>query len=384
MADVYPIRVGWPYPAEGGAFNSFQTLVVDGQNEAVAALFVMPQDDTITHVIFTNSAKAGTPTDDSYTVSIQGADASGNPDGTILGGASPASATYPNATYPVAGFGSGTTHIVALANSIALQAGSKYTLVNQKSGATDAVNYLTLIAGSEGLGLAQARPYVLTADTTPTWTKQPRVPFGVLGLRSATRTYGFPIKSLITYREFGGTAELGLSWTLSSGFGASNTYCVRGVRFMIGSPSIATGGTITMTLYTAPTTSPAIAQQALTVDSDTFNAGVGRGADMFFPEDTLTALAPGTKYGIGFAHSAAGSASIRSIELPDAGSRDAYQVPLTYMTRTLTDYPPSGNDTNAFSETTTSIMVAELIISEFAAAASGAGIAALVGGSLIR
>lgn len=366
MGDVYRFNCGYPLLGD-----TLSTLAMDTLNEAVAGQFVMPVDDTITHVIFSCSSKTGTPANDTYTVSLQGLDATGLPDGTILGGASPASATYPNATYPASGFGSNTGHVIALANSIALQRGTAYMLVNQRTGATDAANYLTLHAGRAVAGGVSAPGtfYALTADATPTWTKQIRLPHGILGLRSATRTYFFPSTFSGQSQSFGSTTETGFTFTLPSSFGTSNSYGVMGVRVSLGS-TFSTGGTYVVTLYGTPLGTPSILQQTTTLDSDHLMAGALRGLECFFPEDTLAALVPGTKYGIGIAHSAASGGSVSTIVLPDANCRDAYPLGgLTFATRTLTDYPPSANDTAAFTETTTRIVAAELILGDFTAAA---------------
>lgn len=372
MASIYPVRTGWPIPPEVGAAGTVNTLVIDGQNEAVALVFEAPEDLTITQIIYINSAKTGTPANDSYTASIQSVNASGNPGG-IIGGGSPASVTFPNATYPVAGFGSNTSHIFTLANAANLTRGTKYAIVVQKTGATDAANFLTARAGNTATGLPVAMPYMLTADTTPTWTKLGRMPMACLAIRSASRTYLWPALSTGTSQNVGNTAEAGFTFTMPSGFG-SNTFGLRGVHIMLQSTGIAVGGTVTLTLYGDPLTTPTILQQALQLDSDMFMTGTSRGVEIMFPEATLAQLVPGTKYAVGFVHSAAASASISLITLPDAGCRDAYPLGgLTLASRTLTSYPPSGNDTNAFAETTTTILFAELIFGEFTASSSGGG-----------
>lgn len=373
MADISnfeshaPIRFSWANSGDLG-------LACDAQNEAIAFIFQMPVDDTITHVIFTNNSKTGTPANDSYTVSLQGVATTGNPDGTILGGGTPASATFPNATYPAADFGSGTGHVIALANSIALQRGTFYTMVIQKTGATDASNFLNFRYAKQ-FANPPSLPHAFTADATPTWTKDTNGTF-FFGVRSATRTYFFPAMVTNQANVLGTTTENGFTFTLPSGFGASNSYTIRGVR-LYPQGNMTTGATFTMTLYTTPLGTPAVAQQLLQVDSDYGTQNGTRAHELYFPEDSLVALTPGTKYGIGFSHSSASGWSVGSVSLPDANCRDAYPMGgLTYCTRTLTSYPPSGDDTNAFTETTTKIVIAELLFAEFTAAAgSGTTIA---------
>lgn len=374
MTDIYKVNTGYPWD-EWGFVGTNQTQLCDGQNEAVAAIFIMPEDATITTVGFINAAKGGTPADDTWTVSIQGVTAGGVPDGTILGGASPASRTFPNATYTAASFGANTNHQIVLANSIALQGGTMYSLVIQKTGATDATNTLTFRYGVASGGIAVTIPYTATADTTPTWTRQAQTPVCWL-IRSASKTYLYPAILSSAVQAFGTTTEVGFSFTLPTGFGASNTYGVRGVRFVNGTTGLAAGNTYRLTLYSnTGGANPTILQQTADIDSDMAASTAGtRGNEILFNDDVLSALAPGTKYGIGFSNSAASGWSLQTITLPAAGDRTAYPLGgLTFMTRTLASaYPPDAAD-GAFTETTTTLVNAELLLADFTAASGGGG-----------
>lgn len=364
-----------PLPIQ--AFSSTAiNAAIDVTNEAGAVIFIMPKDDTITQVGFLCSSVTGTAAgiaDDAYTISIQSVDASGNPGG-ILGGVSPASATLPQSG--AAGgvtLGTATYHIITLANSIALQGGTPYALVLQHTGATD-TDYINLRIGNTAGGFSTQIPYTATADSTPTWTKATTFPYSWM-IRSASRTYLWPSKSAATAVSVGTTTEAGFTFSRNSGYGASNTYGVIGIKFLCGSVGMAAGGTWTVNLYTSPTGTPVIAQTTGQMDSDIVASNANnRSFEVYFPEDALTALTPGTTYGIGISHSAAASFSFYTMTLPDANSRDAYPWGgLTYMTRTLASaYPPDNSD-GAFAATTTTVVLCELILADFTAAAGGGG-----------
>lgn len=359
-------------------FNSIAVQICDAQNEACAQIFRMPKDDTLTHVFVVSGAKNATPTDDTWTVSLQGV-TNGVPDNTPLGGGSPASATFPNATYPVANWGTNTGFWIQLANSIAVQGGDLVAVVVQKTGATDGTNFLRFNFGTV---VAGRFPYTLTADSAGTWTKQTGNYPAFMAVKSATAIYGMPGESL-TSNTFGNTTETGFSFTLPSDFGTGNTYGLRRVRLISAGTAPAAAGTMVASLYGGTLGSAAALQRTTTIDSDDFAANsTNQIYEFTFPEDTLAALVPGTKYGVGFAHSAGSGASIRSIQIDNANDAAGYTWGgLARITRTLTDYPPSGNDTNTFSETTTEMIVAEMDFQVFTASSGSGGGSTRVYGS---
>lgn len=367
-------RVGW---MTGGLIvgtgSSVASTALDDQNEGIAAAFEIYEDATITHVGFRCAAKTGTPGDDIYTCGIQGMSTGGVPDGTYLGGGSPASQTFPNATYPAAGFGTGTYHWIALANSIALQAGTQYQLVIQHTGATDASNLLTLTRGSNQMN-QPGFPYPATASSAGTWTKDTANYPLYWGVKSASKSYLLPTVTVQNVLACGSTTETGFTFTMPSGYGG-NTKGLRGIRFCSGTSGPAGAGTYTLTLYSgALAASPTILQQKLNQDSDFTNATASRVFELLFSEDTLSALASGTKYGVGLSHSGVGGWSWQYQTVQDAGDATAYPYGgFARMSRTLTSYPPSGDDTNAFTETATGMIVAELIFGEVTPPSGGSG-----------
>ena len=372
MTITYLDGAGLSPSRDWGRIGSATALAIKTQNEGVAAVFYMPVDDTITTVGFVNGSVNGTATsigDDTYTISLQGLTTGGVPDGTILGGGTPASATFPQSGQ--AGgvtLGTTTSHILTLANSIALQGGTKYALVIQHTGATDATNYINPNYVN-GVLNATCMPYVATANSTPVWTRAAGPPLYWF-IRSASMTYLYPFIA-VAAQTVGTTTEKGFTFSRPSGYGTSNTYGVIGVR--TSTSAVGGGQTVTCNLYSNPGGSnPTILQTTGQLDSDHFMTTVNRSLEFIFPEDTLAALVPGTTYAIGFSCTNAASASISTWTLPDANSRSAYGWgALTYCTRTLASaYPPDNSD-GAFAETTTTLVDAELILGAFTAASPG-------------
>src|SRR5690349_18160435 len=113
MADVKRTQaLGGPVVIQSGT-PSFYNQVIDSGGasiDRIAHVLQLPAD-TWTHVGFRYGARTGTPVQ--HKTGLQTPDASGNPDGTYLGGGSPASGTF---TPPADATWDGTWQWVALAN----------------------------------------------------------------------------------------------------------------------------------------------------------------------------------------------------------------------------------------------------------------------------
>lgn len=370
-------RVGAIYPQGYGREVTAQNIQLSSQNTATAGCFSMEDTDTITSVGFINSSVTGTAasiTNDSYTLSIQLPDASGNPSGTPVGGASPASVTFP--TSGVAGgvtLGTSTSHVLTLANPASLTRGTVYCIVIQRTGATDVTNNITVRYAWQGTGSSNIMPYAATADATPTWTKNTLLMMGTF-MRSSTRSYLYPYVAGYQVAP-SGTAEKGFTFTLPATFGASSSYTVCGIIVPSTSTATSGGGTVVATLYGTPlSSSPPILQQTSLLDSDALGATNGSSGRTYrFNFATPVALTPGVTYGVGLASSIA-SFGTYGFTIPAAGDSTAYALlGLKPISRTLTDYPPSANDTSSFTELTTAVDVAELVICDFTAPAGSTG-----------
>lgn len=152
-------------------------------------------DDAITITrlgVRLNAAITGTsPT---YRISLQGQDASGNPDGTIKGGGSPASATFNPTSL---GWTAGSWHWITLDNSYACSAGEALSVVvDYSSGTINASNFIVLTASiSTLLSFTYPTP---RQDTAGSWAKVTSHGPPCFGYGSATRAYGWPMETLTT------------------------------------------------------------------------------------------------------------------------------------------------------------------------------------------
>lgn len=174
-------------PITGPAFSSGQ---LDASGEKIAWQIQIPQDDTITHCGFRYGARTGTPP--TYKIGFQGVGTDGNPDGTYLGGGSPASATF---TPPADASWDATWQWIALDNSVALTRGQfTYIVLEYSSGTIDASNRSSF-SRSMSAGPNVSFPFWNEYDGAA-WAKQNTPPNW--GVKSASRTYGVQGKDLPT------------------------------------------------------------------------------------------------------------------------------------------------------------------------------------------
>lgn len=375
-AGATDINVGWPIRFPGAAtLSPAVTYAMSAQNEGISTCFSMPETATITTAGFLNSTLTGTATsiaDNSYTISLQGISTNGLPDGTILGGGSPASATFPvSGSAGGTALGNNTIHAITLSNSISLSAGNIYCMVIRHTGATDAVNYITPRYGAGVTGGSVLIPYTLTSNSSSTWTKTTNPP-AYLFLRSATKSYLLPSVSMGANVSFSSTTEYGYQFSLPTSFGTGATYKVCGATLVSGSSAPITAGTLSVALYSNLSGTPTILQQVQipTDQISTMTASGGRNFVIDFP-GTLANLSFGTTYGIGISTSNSGWSGF-VITLPTANDATAYPMGgLAGISRALTDFPPSGNDTNSFSVTNTTLWWADLRICDVTVPAGG-------------
>lgn len=274
MSDAYGLRIGGPFDNWAYAQLSFTNGVVDASNEGIFGAHYTATAVAITHVGFRYGARTGTPP--TFRVSLQSLDANGNPDGTVLGGGSPASATF---TPPADATWDGTWQKVALTNSYTPTRGQIVALVIEySSGTIDASNNSSFAYACSNGAISKAFP-VGGNNVSGTWSnKNSRVP--VISYYTAAGCYGFPMKSFSSTNYTSTTTpdEYALGFTLPAGWG--DTFKLRGIGFWT------RGGTASsceVILYDGTT-----ALQTVTVDRDHVGATVGT-ADFFFAAaETLT------------------------------------------------------------------------------------------------
>lgn len=284
---------------------------VDASNEGVAWVFQSETDAAITHVWFRYGLRVGTPP--TYRISLQSINTSGNPDGTVLGGGSPASATF---TPPADTSWDGLGQWIALDNSYTPTVGQVLVLtIEYSSGTIDASNYSSFTRTAGGSFVNVAIPYNLT-NTGGTWSKQTAGP--VFAYRTASSRYGVPVvANYITTTNTTGR-RYAAKINLPSAFGAS--YKVAGMTLfgVCGS----SGNTIRFGIWDAAGTELATTG---TLDSDA-QASLTNASNFNVIFTTQPTLNYGTAYYFGVESVGGSSVGIRGVSLTDDDDRLAFPL----------------------------------------------------------
>jgi hypothetical protein len=354
--------------AATGAFSA-ATFDLNTTGFKVAATFkpyIAGASDTITHVGYRQGVTTGTPAAASYKIGVQGVSATtGNPDGTYLGGGSPASAEF----QPTSGNDS-TWQWIALDNSISINAGQTVALVLETGSGWTTGNKIT---ATHYFPASRRSVFPVPQSYNGSWTKR-GTDAPALAMKSAGHVYGWPYQSAGTTRNFGATAEAGFWFNIPTNF--CSTFKLVGLRAIILPPGA--NKSFVVNVYENPLSGSIASIQATdAMDSDIFAAASSavRTLEVSF-EGTAPTLNAGTDYVVGFATTTASEGALYTADVASAGDFDAisYRQQTAYTTRTLTDFPPSGNDTNNFAAVTaTSRPYVELILAEVTAPAGGSG-----------
>lgn len=270
--------------ATAGNFNLDQTT------DALEFILQAERALTITKIGFRYGLRTGTPP--TYKLSIQGTDATtGNPDGTIKGGGTPASVTF---TPPADTSWDGTWRELTLDNPYTTTRGEEIAIViKYDSGTVDASNFssLTQTDGNSYYASIEGKPYS-TANNAGTRTKSGSRP--VFTYVTASEVFGFPNLSGFTSAAFTtGTNpnEIATTFTLPAGWGS--TFQLHAVRLRTNVP--ATGKSGLVRLYSGTTV-----LQTYTFDSDIVQAQNNRVFLCEFTDTTLATLNFGQQYRVSF------------------------------------------------------------------------------------
>lgn len=298
-----------------GAAPSFQSHSLDANNDGVGWTFRARDTNAITHIGFRYGARTGTPP--TYRASLQATDSNGHPDGTVLGGGSPASVTF---TPPADTTWDGLWQWVALTNSYTPTLGQKIFLaIEYSSGTVDASNFssITSHVNNVNAGASFPKAWRLTAGSWGTGTGN----FAVFGLRTASSRYGNVMQGFYTTRT---AATVGhraaMKFRVPSGPFAS--YGIGAVQ-ITGSLSNASNKEPILGLWEGTTT-----LMATTLNTDDHNSVT---SSTFVNEiefdDAPSALTPGTDYRIGLEVGTAVNSGVivQGIQLADAADRDAWE-----------------------------------------------------------
>lgn len=313
MADAKKLRLAtmpyWPTNSTG----NLGTFTLDATTDALEFVFNSQSDAAVTRLGVYVSARTGAqPT---YQISLQGVDASGNPDGTIKGGGSPASATFtPSADGWL---------WVTLANSYTPARGDFLALVvKYSSGTIGGSNNTAFAARMQNLdGTTNRFPYHIE-NNAGSRSRSNATSRGVFAYGGAATAFGFPANgSLASENMLGNAGEsLALKHTLPADWG--DTYKLAGIKICGG---FAAGGAndVIFRLYSGTTV-----LQSVTLDPDAQQSAASVGdALIYFDEATLSTLSFGSTYRVGVADDTVnGSHTLRYLPLAASGDADAFPL----------------------------------------------------------
>ena len=266
---------------------TFSSFTLNATTDLVEFIFQTDEAVTITSLGFRYGARTGTPP--TYRVSLQGVDASGNPNGTIKGATNNCFATFtPPADTSIDGLWQWKTTVETYA---AARGEWLAIVIDYSSGTVDGTNNSSfgitcaMDAGRHGV------PYATTNDAGVR-TRQTTHP--IFGYQTASQTYGPVLQSnAATVYSSGSTPdEQALEFTLPAAWGS--TFQVVGIYAHSTVPIAAR--TVLVQLYDGTTV-----LQGLTWDTDYIALTGNRLLTIIFGEATLSTLTYGNTYRVGFA-----------------------------------------------------------------------------------
>lgn len=356
MAAVHRGRIGAPADLDFILSFAFANMVFDGSGDKCAFIFQSETTDAITHLGYRHGLRIGTPP--TMQISLQSVDTTtGAPTGTVLGGGSPASATF---TPPADTTWDGTWRKIALANSYTPTRGQVLAIVVEYSSGT--------IDGSNGMsatydwGPDNGGMFPRSAiNTAGTWAQQSRIP--PYAYYTASACFGQPVESVTqtTYLPSSTPDEYALRFALPAGWG--DTYAVMGFRGFVKSPGTASSPTFTATLYD---TDGSTALQSLTLDVPPMGtSATGRIVEFIFDEATLSTLSFGSAYRIGITTTVQNT-YLTTVDADTATEAAAFPWGGDF-------YLSTRADAGAWTDDTTKRPAMELILADITEPAGGSG-----------
>lgn len=308
MSDALYLPLGSPYQIVtlGGG-----TFALNGTTDAVEFIFQAVAAATITRLGFRVGTRTGTPP--TYRISLQGVNASGNPDGTIKGGGTPASATF---TPPASTAWNNSWQWVTLDNAYTCARGEYLAIViDYSSGTIDGSNNITFATHCDSTSVFALFPFAIQNDAGVR-TRRTGQPY--FGYGSASKAYGN------VYRSGGNNSissagEVAAKFTLPADWG--DTFQVLGAHVLCA--PISAGKTISMTLYEGGGAANTTVMQSVDWDTD-FTSTTATGIlTLYFDEATLSTLTFGSAYRLSFRTSDANIQLISAVTVNSAADWDA-------------------------------------------------------------
>lgn len=338
-------------------------FALDQTTDQMEWIFQAKEAATITRLGFRYGSRTGTPP--TYKISLQGVDGSGNPDGTIKGGGSPASKTF---TPPADATWDGTWRWHTLDNTYTCANGEALSIViAYSSGTVDGANMSSITSVDTWSMTGGSLGGAFYAQTNNAGARSRSSARAVFAYSSASHVYGQPIKAGFSSASTTQTTtpdEYASRFILPAGCGTS--YKISGVYTSINWPNVRTAK---LQLYSGTTI-----LQTRTVDTDTMNFGSQRGNEISFDDTTLATLTFGTEYRIGIQpQDAAGGYLFLGATQDSNAEWEPYPLGTDW-------YLSSRTDLGAWTDDTTSRLAMSLILKEITGGGGPVGSGRLSGG----
>lgn len=287
----------------------FTGQVLDASNDGCGWVYQVLEAGTITHLGFRIGDRSGTPP--TYIIGIEGVGADGLPDGTYVGGGTPASATF---TPPADSTWNATWRWIQLDNSYTVTVGQTICVtIRYSSGTVSGANCQTVFFSTALSAQNRGFPSCLTL-TAGTWARNNAS--ATYGYRTATRRYGNV--AVGAGAEATATSGRRVASHFTMPVGATGFYKVRGFRIAANTPAAA--ATFKAGLWDA---SGNVIHE-ITCDSDNFTVSNSNDCQFIFTDASLSALRPGVKYYFGLESISNSSINVRGVSLTEAADREAY------------------------------------------------------------
>lgn len=342
MADALRLPVGLPFTA--GIALSTSNLNLNASTVSYAVTFRSETTDPITRLGVRRGSVTGTPP--TYKISLQGVNASGDPDGSIKASGN-ASNSFLGASLTNVAF-----NWLTLTSSYTPSRGELLAIVVEYvSGTVDASNFLAASTNSSGANVRLNEFPHYSTGASGVYTRTNNTP--IFGYGTATTAYGWPVNTYATTTI--NNSEAGALFSLPSGWGS--TFKVAGVRFFVS--TIIVGKTLTANLYRGGGVSDTSVLQSVDMDTDLLAATNGGFLDCIFDEATLSTLLFGSPYRVSLSTADASNQILRHITVTDAADMAALQMGAQFTLSTR-----SGGD---WTDTNTSRLLCELILADISA-----------------
>lgn len=313
MANAMRLPMWDIFPYYGGSigFNNFTLNQSTDQHEVIFAAAV---NEPITRLL----VRLGTITGSSptYKISLQGVDGSGNPDGTIKGGGSPASKTFNPTSL---GWTAGAVNVLALDNSYTPSFAERLAIVvAYDSGTINTSNCASFTNWITTAGQAWSFPYSIQNDNG-TRSKQSNLP--IYGYGTASSIYGNPIQTINShlFSSASNPNEYAMKFTLPAGWG--DTFQTRLFQHLF---NVAVNGTISVKLYDGGGASDTTVIQSVSFDSDQLSGTPQRLGESVFDTTTLATLNMGGTYRLSFGPTTATNMTVYSMDVANVADWDAF------------------------------------------------------------